>query len=325
MSSFNVSVPSKTFLTGEYLSLLDGPAILLNTQPRFHNKFELNTEKEYYYNAIEDETNPLHHYWNENEDFLADFDSKFMDPFYGKGGFGASSAHWATFYAFVNQYHPSMSLFFDKTKNENDFTKNIDFTFVENFLKKYRSYSKSNFPPSGYDVISQWIGKVAYIDVQNKILKKFDWPFNGLSFVLIKSNEKIATHEHLKNLGKDQIPEKLLRECVAKNLKAFETKSQALLIEGIYDNFEILRDAKLVAPEALKTLDKLHNHEYVLAAKGCGALGADVFCVLIKTENLPQFVSYGASENMNLIADERSLSHGIEVTTDFEVTHTTLH
>ncbi|MES2769782.1 MAG: hypothetical protein V4596_11615 [Bdellovibrionota bacterium] len=327
MKSFDLSVPSKTFFTGEYLALLDGPAILLNTKPRFQNKFELNIEKEFYTNPIEDEEHPLHKYWMENEDFLLDFDYDFIDPYQGKGGFGASSAQWAAFYAFVNQYHPSMSYFFDKTKNENDFTKNIDFDFVSTFLKKYRSISnaqtKSKFPPSGYDVLSQWVGKVAYIDIQNKVIKRFDWPFDGLSFVLIKSQEKIATHEHLKDLN--QIPEKGLRSCVAKTLKAFETKSQALLIEGIQENYEVLKSADLVAPQALKTLEKISKHEFVLAAKGCGALGADVFCALVKSENLPQFLSYGASENMRLVAAEDDLSHGIEVKTDFDSSHATLH
>ena len=327
MKSFNISLPSKTFLTGEYLALLDGPAILLNTKARFENKFTNNSEKDYYANPIEDDENPLHEYWNANEDFLLDFDYDFIDPYEGRGGFGASSAQWAAFYAFVNQYHPSMSYFFDKTQNENDFTKKIDFAFIENFLKTYRSYTKEGIPPSGYDVLSQWIGKVAYIDVGNKILKRFDWPFDGLSFVLIKNTDKIATHEHLLFLSKNlnQIPEKKLRACVDKNLKAFETKNQSLLIEGINENFEVLKEAKLVDPKAQRAIEKLQKNEFVLAAKGCGALGADVFCALVKTENIAQFVNYGVSENMNLIAAEVDLSHGIEVHTDYESQSPVLH
>lgn len=319
MKSFTVSVPSKTFFTGEYLALLDGPAILLNTSPRFENKFELNTEREFYVNPIEDEENPLHQYWMENEDFLLDFDYDFIDPFQGKGGFGASSAQWAAFYAFVNQYHKTMSYFFDKTKNENDFAKNADFDFIQSFLDKYRGLSnkgsKNKFPPSGYDVISQWTGKVTYIDIKNKVLKKFDWPFNDLSFVLIKSAEKIPTHQHLKSLK--QIPEEELRACVSKALKAFETKDQKLLIQSINENFKALKEAELVAPQALKNIEKIANYEHVLAVKGCGALGADVFCALIKTENLPQFISFGRAENLNMVASEKDLSHGIEIASDF--------
>lgn len=327
MRSFTVSVPSKTFFTGEYLALLDGPALLLNTEPRFENKFELNTEREFYINPIENEENPLHEYWTENEDFLLDFDYDFIDPYHGKGGFGASSAQWAAFYAFVNQYHAAMAYFFDKSKNENDFAKHVDFNFIQSFLDKYRALSnkesKNKFPPSGYDVISQWTGKVTYVDVKSKILKKFDWPFNDLSFVLIKSSEKIATHEHLKSLN--QIPEKELRECVAKALKAFETKKQSLLIEAVNETYKALKDAKLLAPQAEKQIEKIASHEHVLAVKGCGALGADVFCALVKTENLPQFISFAVSENMNLVATEKDLSHGIEVKSDFESTNMTLH
>ena len=322
MSSFSISVPSKTFFTGEYLALLDGPALLINTQPRFENKFEV-VDKEFYSNPIENDQDPLHEYWNENEDFLLDFDTEFTDPYQGSGGFGASSAQWAIYYAFVNQYHSAVSYLFDKTKNENDFLKKIDFEFIETFLKKYRSYSKAQFPPSGYDVISQWIGKIAYIDVKNKVIKRFDWAFDRISFVLIKSSDKIATHKHLSDLK--QIPEAELRACVAKALKAFETHSETLLIEAIRDNYKALVGANLVAPQAKKAIDRLLEHEYVLAAKGCGALGADVFCAIVKTENLPQFVNYGMSENLNIIATESGLSHGIEAKTDYSSDHVTLH
>ncbi len=321
--SFSLNCPSKTFFSGEYLALLDGPAILLNTHPRFQNQFELNTEKEYYSNPIEDEENPLHKFWNDNEDFLLDFDYEFIDPFEGSGGFGASSAQWAAFYAFVNQYHKSVGHFFDKTLNENDFVKKLDFGFIEQFLRTYRSYSGAKFPPSGYDVISQWVGKVAYIDVGKKIIKRFDWPFDDLSFVLIKSSEKVATHKHLNDLS--QVPEVPLRECVGKVVKAFETKNEGLLFEGIRENFEVLKSADLIAPHSIKTVDHFLKNKDVLAAKGCGALGADVFCVVVRAKNLTQFASFCTSQNLNIIASETELSHGLEVQSDFKAGNNVVH
>lgn len=323
MSSFRLSVPSKTFFTGEYLALLDGPAILVNTQPRFENHFELNEEREFYANPIENEEDPLYEYWEENEDFLMDFDTNFLDPFLGAGGFGASSAQWATYYAFVNQYHAVIKNLFDKTKNENDILKHLDFSFIEQFLKKYRSYSKAKFPPSGYDVISQWIGKIAYIDVKNKIIKRFDWPFDNISFVLIKSASKIPTHKHLSDLA--QIPEGELRSCVSKVLKAFETHNENLLVEGIRDNYKALVEAGLIASEAQRSIDKLLALDLVLAAKGCGALGADVFCVIVRNDNLSKFVNYARAEGMNVVATETNLAHGIEVSTDFSSANVPLH
>lgn len=321
--SFSLNFPSKTFLSGEYLALLDGPAILLNTLPRFENQFLLDAEKEYYSNPIEDEENPLHKYWNDNEDFLLDFEYDFLDPYQGAGGFGASSAQWAAFYAFVNQYHQSLGYFFDKTRNENDFVKNLDFKFIEQFLNTYRSYSKAKFPPSGYDVISQWVGKVTYIDIQNKIIKRFDWPFNDISFVLIKSPEKVATHKHLEDLS--QVPEAQLRDCVGKVLKGFETKSEKLLIDGIQQNYEILKSAGLMAPQSVKAVDELIKNEYVLAAKGCGALGADVYCVLVRTKNLTPFANFCTSQNLNLIASEADLSYGLEVRSTLGAGNSVIH
>lgn len=323
MKTFSLILPSKTFLSGEYLALLDGPAILLNTQPRFENRFELNTEQEFYSNPIENEDNPLFKYWDDNEDFLLDFEYEFLDPFQGSGGFGASSAQWAAFYAFVNQYHPSVGHFFDKTRNENDFVKNLDFDFIKQFLATYRSYSKAKFAPSGYDVISQWMGKVAYIDIENKTIKKFDWPFNNLSFVLIKSTEKIATHKHLEDLS--LVPADALKLCVQKAFKALESKSESMLIESVQQNYKVLRDADLVAPHAIRDINILLENEYVLAAKGCGALGADVYCALVATKNLPQFANYCTSKHLNIVASEADISYGLEVVSSFEAGDNIIH
>src|SRR5690606_25993896 len=158
---------------------------------------------------------------------------------------------------------------------------------------------------------------------KNKIIKRLDWPFNNLSFILIKSAEKIPTHTHLQDLK--QIPEAEIRACVQKVLKSLEEHNERLFVEGIRENFVALSQAGLVAPSAQKSIEKLLGHEYVLAAKGCGALGADVFCAIVKTEHLPQFVNFAASEEMNIIATESSLSHGIEVKADFSSTSAVLH
>ncbi len=60
---FQLSAPSKTFIVGEYLALYGGPAILLNTTPRFTLRADKNTGE-----------------------------FKFVDPHGGRGGFGASGA-----------------------------------------------------------------------------------------------------------------------------------------------------------------------------------------------------------------------------------------
>ncbi len=321
--SYHLSVPSKTFLVGEYGALLDGPAILVNTLPRFELNLYLNNAKEYYVNPIENEKNPLHLFWNENEDFLLDFDSEFRDPYDGGGGFGASSAQWAMYYAFTHQYQEPLKSLFDKTQNQTDFLKTLDFSFIQNFLKKYRSYSQDQYKPSGYDVLSQWIGKVAFIDVKNKILKRLDWPFDDLLFGLVKGQEKIPTHEHLRELK--GIPEKEISNIVQETLKAFEIRNSQVFVRTIKESYDLFKKANLVAPRAVEQIERLLKIDGVVAAKGCGALGADVFLLVIVKDKWNSFISQITAEGFPLVATSLQISHGLEIQSNFNSTEGVLH
>jgi len=323
INSYLVTVPSKTFLSGEYGALLDGPALLINSQPRFQIRFDHFEDKQAFINPIDNEKNPLFAYCAENEEFLFDFDVHFDDPYGGAGGFGASSAQWAALYAFINQFQNPFKSLFDKTQNNYDFLKNLDFSFIESFIKKYRSYTKEKYPPSGYDVISQWIGKIAYIDIKRKILKRMDWPFDDIGFVLAKSPDKVATHEHLKHIG--AIPALEIETVVHNIQKSLEEKNSNQFVNWVQKNYELFLKTGFVERQAQSRIEALRKMDGVLAVKGCGALGADVFFMVIDMKKWNEFSSNAKILQLPVVATHRTLSYGFEVHTNFKSAEAQLH
>lgn len=310
--------PSKTFLMGEYGALKNGPALLVNTAPRFRMEFSQNHENENSVMPLWDERDPLYKYYVENEDALSDFAQDYMDPYEGKGGFGSSSAQWIFFYSFLNQFQKPLKYLFDKTQNVSQVIEKLsaeDFDFFMKMILKYRTYSEAKFPPSGYDLVSQMIGGITYINASKKALKKLEWSFKNLGFALIKNTEKVETHFHLKYI--EDIDEKSITKAVEKGLLALETKNPEKFIESVKDNYKALMDQNFVGEQALAKIEKLQKAPGVLAAKGCGALGNDVFFAVINKKEEDQFKQWVLSEKQNLIATESDISTGLEVEADF--------
>src|SRR5690606_39000184 len=102
--------PSKTFLLGDYLSLLGGPALLLNTEPRFQGLLE-SIQPTVKSSAIADKIqaiepypgihpqSPAGKFLQRHASDFADCNLTFFDPHQGAGGFGASSAQFLMVYA----------------------------------------------------------------------------------------------------------------------------------------------------------------------------------------------------------------------------------
>src|SRR5262249_128237 len=97
-----LTVPSKTYLVGEYLSLQGGPALLLNTAPRF--KLTVNEKTAGDNHAFFPVESPAGKYLKKYQKFFKKFSLTFHDPYDGKGGFGASSAQFCLLAAFKNYY-----------------------------------------------------------------------------------------------------------------------------------------------------------------------------------------------------------------------------
>jgi mevalonate kinase len=291
-----LSVPGKTFLLGEYVALDGGPSLLLSTGPRF----QLSVRP-----RVSDQDAPPFHpqspaglYFAQNEDDLKQWHFEFRDPYHGKGGLGASSAQFALLYAFQHGW---------EWRGAHDFP-------WTSLLKDYRAcaWSGEGVPPSGADVVSQLTGGVTWFDGRAIQAERLNWPFSGMAFTLIRTGHKVATHEHLKS-DAGLAPHSVLRTIVIEARKAFESQDEIRLIESVNACSLALRQSGLTTAATTDLLDQMRdNHELFWAAKGCGAMGADVIIALHAVDREADIVRWAKGRGLEVCGSLTSLSSGIE-------------
>lgn len=260
-----IKLPSKTFLIGEYVALLGLPCLLITTPPYF------------LFHAVEStifsmegipENSPADLFIKKYFSFFKNFKIKFSDPHQGAGGFGASSAQFLAVYL--------LKTGMDSHANSKD---------IANLLACYQEFAWNHqgLPPSGADIISQLTGDVTYFHKNKMQREKLHWTFDNVSYLLIKTHQKIPTHQHLQKLEKttlvnlpdcaDEAKNYLLKKNVVGLATCIKKFSDALIQHGlVHENTQIM-------------LDEINCLPGVLASKGCGALGADVIFVMCEDED----------------------------------------
>lgn len=265
------SVPSKTFLLGEYIALAGGPAVLLSHGPRFEVEFlkKKNSQKN---------ENPFHPdspagIWIDiHEEIFESIDIQFTDPFAGRGGFGASTAQFLAVYLFVLHQN-------DLLKNGTDLNDMQKWAIVEDYRNLYE---EEEIPPSGYDLLSQLCGGLQLIESQKNKLTALDWPFQDFDVAIYKTPHKVTTHTHLQNLNIENKTLEELRKSVVSFVEALQSKNLSGLLSSVERFTQIQTQAGLLAPETEKLLSALKKSAPEAIVRGCGALGADVLLVFKK-------------------------------------------
>lgn len=276
-------IPAKTFLLGEYAAIEHQPAILLTTSPCF----EITLTNTHGLQGIHSES-PAGRFWlanHSNEQGLHCY-----DPYGGQGGMGASSAQ------FLGAYYAHHYL-----------QKNTD----SSLLNAYWQYAwqGEGVRPSGYDILSQSQNTCVYIEGWPHQTHTYSWPFADLAFVLLHTGQKLATHHHLQALTLSNNI-KSLTNIVQKGKLAFELQQSHLLIEAVKDYHLQLMQMNLVASHSLQSIQTLQQYPEVLAIKGCGAMGADVLCVLTHPNHLEKIKHYAEKINLTFLATQQTLYKG---------------
>jgi mevalonate kinase len=257
-----LSCPGKTFILGEYIALEGKPVLIVNTSPRFQLQ-------EYQDTIPDSKIIPQSPAGRLLQSIEID-NVRFIDPYKGKGGLGASSAQFLLVLASKQKIHSFKEL-----------------------LTIYKSYVESG---SGADIVSQWKGGIVLYHRNKSIVESHDWPFEKQGFFLLRTGKKLKTHEHL---SKDLIyPTGELTEIANSGIKAFLNKDITNFSKAITDYSNKLRGSDLVDENTLGMLDKIRKIPGVLAAKGCGAMGADIIFVLVdKGIKLPEEYEVVATES----------------------------
>lgn len=290
MHKLELTVPSKTFLVGEYLALFGGPSILINTTPRF--KLEIKKSPKKARVGFSSQL-PVTQLLEKNNEVFKNFSLKFIDPHNKAGGFGASSAELVLLYTFHN---------FITHKQTN----------LKKIISQYKKLTRNQgYSPSGADIASQFSGDITLFESKKFSLKKYAWPFAGLEFFLIRTNNKVNTYHHLMSLPNIKIHN--LKKAVNLCISSFESSDEIKFCKAINQFGDELKKQNLICNKTLKLLDIIATNSLVLAAKGCGALGADVVLVITAKKHKNQFAKWAKQHKFNIIATNKDISPGIQI------------
>lgn len=250
------SIPAKTFLLGEYAAIAGAPAIVLTTSPCF----ELTLSDTVGLHDIHP-ASPAGRWWMQHGP--ADMGLQWYDPYQGCGGMGASSAQ------FLGAYLASMHVK-KKTVNQQD--------MLDAYVQS--AWSGEGLRPSGYDVLAQSLQACVYLNRQNSICQTYSWPFHDIAFLLLHTGQKLATHDHLKVTT---LPNEMsqLAALVDRAKNAFDHADSHSLIEAVNAYHQQLATMNLVAKHSERHIAFFMGQPDVLAAKGCGAMGADVLLLIV--------------------------------------------
>lgn len=274
-------IPAKTFFLGEYAALTDDSAIVLTTRPYF----ELSLGTNYLSTPIHP-LSPAGQYWKEN----MHQDLSWEDPYQMAGGLGASTAQFLGAYlAYCEQ-------------------KQI-LPHLDDLLASYWHYAWNGkgLKPSGYDLLAQTQSACVYINRKKQEIQSYQWPDNELTFYLIHTQNKLATHEYLQN-SKISINTTLLSLIVEQARMALVTNNSEQLIDCVNRYYLCLLEHNLVATHTQNMIEQLRKIPHIVAAKGCGALGADIILILIPT-NMAAEAQQILSSKYKILADNNSMNH----------------
>ncbi len=312
---FQIQVPGKTFLLGEYLALSGGPAILASTPPYFLLEVDIGDGL---LGGIHADS-PAGLYWGELVDTEGDLRSqeghedlsdssfpifsglnlKFEDPHEGAGGLGASSAQFAALYA----------LFF-KMQYGKDFSggQGLDLNHLLSVYRRY-SWNGEGVPPSGYDLISQFMGGLSQISESSNEAQNLAWNFSDLSFCLIRTGVKLATHEHLRK--QETLAYSELHQIVSAGQNALISGNSKAFSDSVRAYCECLDGQGLLAPSSRALIGQMYDSGLIQSAKGCGAMGADIILAIVENSDKSQFVKWLENNKLKIIGSSDDLAHGL--------------
>ena len=272
-------IPAKTFLVGEYSAIAEGSAIILTTTPCF----ELSLINHLGTSGINSQS-PAGLYWKQQD--VANQGLLWSDPYQGQGGLGASSGQ------FLACFLASCAL--------RKYTPNI-----EELLDAYyqNAWSGKGLKPSGYDVLAQSQSGCVFINKSRQSIHSYPWAFKELSFILLHTGTKLATHEHLQD---SSLPEGIERFSKIADLarQAFIQTDSELLIQAINAYHQQLLLANRVAQHSLELINEIETYPEVLAIKGCGALAADVLLIICTKTNKAPLLEKINAKQWTLLATE---------------------
>lgn len=293
--NIQIYCPSKTFWVGEYAILSGAPATLLATQPCFRMTFQPRYRNLLHLGRIHP-LSPAGRWIKRYAPIFKRFRMNFLDPHRQKGGFGASTSQYLMAWYFSKVVHGRL--------------KDGQITPGE-LLNDYLSvaWNGEGTPPSGADLITQFYGQMTSFYKSSAQVTTQSWPFEQLGFFLYRTGEKIPTHVHLQDLTTADFIK--LGQISEQFHQALADLNETAVIARMHDFQQQLQRQGLVARHTQELLEQMSLCPGIVAAKGCGALGADVILVIYHMDQKASVADFMKDLPVKWVADQTLLSPGL--------------
>jgi mevalonate kinase len=289
--SVSLLVPGKTFLLGEYAVLHNGPAVVLAHGPRFSlriDEAETGTAE-----GIHPKS-PAGQFMRLQPDKFARLAARFLDPYGGQGGFGASSAQFVSVFAWSKlQSSPWARLNFS----------------VEDAWRAFKDLDHgAGQPPSGADVVAQILGDVTVFAADPFSAQAVKWPFQDLVVMLAPTGQKLATHEHLRE--RLPVSDRLMR-LAEEGRDALLASDRSRFVAAFTGYAAELEELQLVTTHTRGLIAAAASNPDVIAVKGCGAMGADVMAVLVERPKVHEVEKYLNEHGLRVASTSDRIEAGV--------------
>jgi hypothetical protein len=317
--SLVLSLPSKTFLLGEYLALLGGPTVVATFGPRFELRreaFSGEAKKVDEIGAIL-EKNRFHpqspvgrllswaaqNYGLERVTSIVEGWS-FFDPHHGAGGFGASTAQFGLIYGLLSrELHWA--------------------THDQSVYRLYRDLMSEgqvelHRVPSGADLVGQVRGGITYFNAAER--RRSDlWPLMSWSELAVfsatqgSSGRKTTTHDHIAKLSATQLDrlKGLLSPIVEQGLSAVTMGLPQGFAQSMSRYAQVLSDHGLECEASRDDRQFLMTLPEVVGAKGSGAMLSDSMVVLFSRKPSDETLSQISKRGLELIVSGLPAEFGL--------------
>lgn len=272
-----LKIASKTFIFGEYLALIGGPSLVLAHDPSFEVEAETNSSLSFHPESAIAR-------WCSRQSAIMFLPKPFQHPL-KLGGLGLSSAEFLAAY-FLNR-------------------KTVDPWLL---LEEYRALFK--IPPSGYDILAQLTGGLAYIHGESKILHhQMTWPFRETGFVVIATHKKLATHQHVHQISLKQ--KALALAALGQELSLHWQQNKEAPFYQALNNWRFqLMSLGLEDASTTQIIERLMKIDGVLCAKGCGAMGTDMIFAIYNKQST--FLTQLQELAYDVVTDESGIAQGLK-------------
>ena len=263
MNVIEISCPAKTFIIGEYAVLDGGPAVVLNTSPRFVCRIQKNPTVD----KIDLPENSPAGQWIKKHP--QDFHSTQLewDNIYKGGGLGFSSAQFNILYAYsfiLREGH-------------------IDHINPKEIWRSYRSLKFEGFIPSGADIITQWVGGVTVFEQSPLSIETLTSSLPDLDCLVLRTGDYFETYKYLKSFKLGNVSE--LKEIAQSAVTAMKQKEETAFISAINDYRKELKRKNYITARSEEILNRLEKVKAIKALKACGAMGAETLIAFYNTQD----------------------------------------